>query len=145
MTPDWMDFVNFELVVPLGIKLAHDLIEVDLISLETYQALQERLKQDCLFVVAGNEFLERNENMTTWKGLRLICKEIEIAGVWFKYNHDTEKASISCLQTWNRDTQQYSTLASSLTPHIVLQVITAFLYAEGIIPQPFTAKEAVLN
>lgn len=139
----WLDIVSYDLITPLGMRIAHDLVEVDLIDMDVYQKLQDRLKQDCLFVVSGTEGMEREGNRSTWKGLRLICKEFEIVSVWFQYDHITASSSLACLQTWNRNTKQYSTLAASLTPTVVLHVLGAFLRAEEIIAQ--SDKEVVLN
>lgn len=70
-------------VLPFANFVAEELVNVNLIDERTYRKLQVQLKQRSIFCVLDISDATVVDRVVTWKGLRLICKDFEVASVTF--------------------------------------------------------------
>lgn len=70
-------------VLPFANFVAEELVNVNLIDELTYRKLQIQLKQRSIFCVLDISDATIVDRVVTWKGLRLICKDFEVASVTF--------------------------------------------------------------
>lgn len=125
-------------VLPFANFVAEEIVNVNLIDELTYRKLQVQLKQRSIFCVLDISDATVVDRRVTWKGLRLICKEFEVASVTFCLDLASRVCLTRSVRLWLSAREQYTNLGDpsglvDLGINKAATIIENYLQAERIL------------
>lgn len=125
-------------VVPFGMYVAKEIVDVDLIDEMTYQKLQKQIRERSIFCVLDISTPVVHSGMVQWPGFRIMCKEFEVAAVNFKLNVSTGTTITTHVRLWESKHQRYTNLGDQhlivdLTREKAATILDNYLYQEQIL------------
>jgi len=125
-------------VLPMAQYVANSIVDVDLIDEKTYAKLQPQLKERSIFCVLDISAPEVHSGMVRWPGFRVVCKQFDVATVYFQLDLGLNLTITTHVRVWESQTQRYMNLGDrsflkDLTREKAAEIIDNYLVREGIL------------